>query len=105
MLSRGKLNVAVDVFAEFPFPKFHSQLVAPEERLLKVTDELSQEKDSEFSLDETNELHQTALHVAAVNGQLALVKILLKQGAKPNLSDSDMRTPLHEAAAAGWSAI
>ena len=73
-------------------------------RVLELLTE-AQEKDSEFSLDETNELHQTALHVAAVNGQHALVKLLLKQGAKPNLSDSDMRTPLHEAAAAGWSAL
>jgi hypothetical protein len=75
-----------------------------DKRILKLLDE-AKEKDPEFSLDETNELHQTALHVAAVNGQHALAKILLKQGAKTNLSDADMRTPLHEAAAAGWSAL
>ena len=45
------------------------------------------------------------MHVAAVNGQHALIKLLIAQGASPGLSDADMRTPLHEAASAGWSAL
>ena len=75
-----------------------------DERILELL-ETAKKNNSEFSLDETNELHQTVMHVAAVNGQHALIKLLIAQGASPGLSDADMRTPLHEAASAGWSAL
>jgi Ankyrin repeats (3 copies)/Ankyrin repeat len=43
----------------------------------------------------------TALHRAARTGNLALLKMRLKQGANPDLRDKDGRTPLMDAVAAG----
>ena len=73
--------------------------------LLDLEMKKASEGGGEFSLDETNELHQTALHVAAVQGNHSVAKLLLRSGASVNLCDADMRTPLHEAAAAGWSSL
>jgi uncharacterized protein len=43
---------------------------------------------------------RTALHHAAIHGDLGAVELLLEAGAQPNISDSDGWTPLHFAAAA-----
>ena len=59
------------------------------------------EKDSEFSLDETNEMHQTCLHIAALQGRHSVVKRLIEGGAGLGHRDSDARTALHEAAKNG----
>ena len=67
--------------------------------------EESQEKDPEFSLDETNEMHQTCLHIAALHGRHTVVKRLIEGDAGLDHRDSDARTALHEAAECGWSAI
>ncbi len=63
------------------------------------------EKDPEFSLDETNEMHQTCLHIAVLQGRHSVVKRLIEGGAGLGHRDSDARTALHEAAECGWSAI
>ena len=65
----------------------------------------ARKKDPEFSLDETNELHQTCLHIAVLNGRHSVVKILIESGAEVNHRDSDARTALHEASECGWSSI
>ncbi|KAK6049414.1 ankyrin repeat protein [Cooperia oncophora] len=43
----------------------------------------------------------TALHIATKNGQTAAVEFLLLNGAKINVLDDKMNTPLHLAAAKG----
>ncbi|VDN32178.1 unnamed protein product [Cylicostephanus goldi] len=43
----------------------------------------------------------TALHVATRNGQTAAVEFLLLNGAKINVLDDKLNTPLHLAAAEG----
>ena len=37
------------------------------------------------------------LHIAAQNGYLEIVELLLEHGANPNVQDNDGRTPLHYA--------
>ncbi|PKS09158.1 hypothetical protein jhhlp_003772 [Lomentospora prolificans] len=48
---------------------------------------------------------QTALHLAAENGNSEIVKLLLEQGASPNVRNSRNQTPLHCAAYDGHDSI
>jgi ankyrin repeat protein len=43
----------------------------------------------------------TALHVAAINGDSSMIKLLLKRGANPSITNKTSYTALHEAASAG----
>lgn len=47
----------------------------------------------------------TPLHIAALGGELALVKFLVENGADVNLQNADKRTPLHYAAAYGHAEL
>lgn len=49
--------------------------------------------------------HTGALHSAALMGHTEVVKVLLKEGADPNLPDKDQLYPLHLAAKEGHQAI
>jgi uncharacterized protein len=48
-----------------------------------------------------NELHATPLHSAVAGGHASIVKMLLKNGAQPNVRERGGFTPLHTAAANG----
>ena len=48
---------------------------------------------------------ETALHAAAVRGDVAAVREFLSMGADPNTADHAGWTPLHEAAGAGTTGI
>jgi uncharacterized protein len=48
--------------------------------------------------DQTDETSRTALHYAALNGNLEILAILIKAGAKLNIADPFGNTPLHLAA-------
>jgi ankyrin repeat protein len=66
---------------------------AAAEALLGAEPDLARARDSHGS---------TALHAAAAHGHLALVELLLRQGAEPNARDAgDNASPLHFAAGAG----
>ena len=45
--------------------------------------------------------HQTALHIAAMQGDVDLIKLLLSHGAHVNYGTVDLMTPLHEACFGG----
>lgn len=57
--------------------------------------------DEETKKYNEEELHISPLHVAAFNGTLKTVEILLKQGIDPNSIDSLEWTPLHDAVIQG----
>jgi ankyrin repeat protein len=70
--------------------------VAAAETLLAET-ELARAQDSHGS---------TALHAAAAHGHLAVVELLVRRGADPNVRDAgDNATPLHCAAGAGHAGV
>ncbi len=62
-------------------------------RLLDADQTLLSAKDAEFGA--------TALHFAASQGRDAVVSLLLKRGADPNLGNNEAQTPLHLAALKG----
>jgi len=53
----------------------------------------------------TDERERTPLHLAAANGQLALVQALLARGCNPNVRDASGRTPLFAALEHGADAL
>jgi len=65
--------------------------------LLKVSGNISQQK--VFINQESLFEHKTALHEAVENNKPTLAKLLLENGANPNLQDFHKRTALHAAAA------
>src|SRR3989338_7496600 len=50
-------------------------------------------------IDEPDELGRCAIHVAATEGRVDLIKMLLRKGASVNVRDSNGWTPLHCASA------
>ncbi|XP_078526030.1 CARD- and ANK-domain containing inflammasome adapter protein-like [Lissotriton helveticus] len=48
-----------------------------------------------------NAFHETLLHVAAANGNVAAIELLIKKGAKIDAKDRNGRTPLHRASEMG----
>lgn len=46
----------------------------------------------------SSHMQDTALHVAAMSGNVETMRVLLEAGADPNLRNLDGRMPLHEAA-------
>ena len=61
--------------------------------------------DKRRSLVKKNLKGETALHAAAVRGDVAAVREFLSMGADPNTADHAGWTPLHEAAGAGTTGI
>ena len=56
-------------------------------------------------LDELDDDHYTALHLAAGMGHTAVVKLLLERGAQPDSTDEHGETPLHLAAQVGYPEV
>jgi len=58
-----------------------------------------------IDLSANNDLGATALHLAAANGNAALVRSLLVAGADPSMADRKGRTPGNVAVAAGHEGV
>lgn len=74
-----------------------------EDATISSTPQSGQEGDDPPSLDINAQTQSrlTALHIAAANCSIDLVKILIKSGADPKVFDYDGRAPIHLAASAG----
>ncbi|XKL65625.1 hypothetical protein PGB90_009045 [Kerria lacca] len=59
-------------------------------------------KKRKTAIDKCDGRGETALHKAAIKGDIKLVKSLLRRGANPNHQDYAGWTPLHEACIRGW---
>uniref|UniRef100_A0A7M4EDW6 Ankyrin 1 n=1 Tax=Crocodylus porosus TaxID=8502 RepID=A0A7M4EDW6_CROPO len=55
----------------------------------------------ENDINAVNASYETLLHIAAANGQIAVMEYLIKKGAKLEVKDSQGKTPLHRAAEKG----
>ncbi|KYO19435.1 CARD- and ANK-domain containing inflammasome adapter protein [Alligator mississippiensis] len=55
----------------------------------------------ENDINAVNSSNETLLHIAAANGQIAVMEYLIKKGAKLEVKDSQGKTPLHRAAEKG----
>ncbi len=56
------------------------------------------EKDLDLNLDAADDRQRTALHISAANGCQEIVRLLLQNGANPNVKDVKGNSPLHLAA-------
>ena len=53
-------------------------------------------------LCDTSDCGSTALHIAAMGGNLQAVKLLVNHKAMTNIVNNDVQTPAHLAAKEGW---
>lgn len=52
--------------------------------------------------DMSDDCRNTALHIAAMQGNLNAVTLLVNHNAKTDVVNEDIRTPVHLAAEKGW---
>ena len=60
---------------------------------------------SDMDLNAVDDRKRTALHISAANGADEFVRLLLENGASPNVKDVNGNTPLHLAACSGFIPI
>ena len=60
---------------------------------------------SDMDLNAVDDRKRTALHISAANGADEFVRLLLENGASPNVKDINGNTPLHLAACSGFIPI
>lgn len=60
---------------------------------------------AEIDVNRINQAGMTALHQAVLDDNMAIVQVLIGHGAKVNIADVDTWTPLHAAAANGFTDI
>ncbi len=61
------------------------------------------EQDPEVNLTKVDNNGDTALHLAAMKGNIPIIEFLLKKGANINAKDKFGATPLHLAAISGYT--
>jgi ankyrin repeat protein len=61
------------------------------------------EQDPEANLTKVDNNGDTALHLAAMKGNIPIIEFLLKKGANTNAKDKFGATPLHLAAISGYT--
>ncbi|XP_041463333.1 transient receptor potential cation channel subfamily A member 1 homolog isoform X1 [Lytechinus variegatus] len=78
---------------------------AAEENKPEALQALLEHKMASKILEYSDRYDNTALHVAAENGYLGIVRILLNNGAELDWKNEDEETPIHVAAANGHTAV
>lgn len=105
---RGGYNIDLDK-VDASFSKLHKAVYLNNEaKLVKYLAEISTssgKKPPKHNVNALDSCHRSVLHLAAINGNLRIIKLLLAAGANVNIQDSDGRTPMIKAVECGHTDV
>ncbi|KAH8403010.1 hypothetical protein KR222_003102 [Zaprionus bogoriensis] len=97
MLERNSINASI-VPCERGLAPLHYVCGMQDEQLaLRVLRQFLASSQLEFDVNVRCDGNMTALHIAAIHGRVELVRLLLQQGARPELLDDEHKMPVHYA--------